>query len=62
MLNFKEYFDMLFYQQLDEKLIMYNQGKRYGQVVFLAGGAGSGKGFAQKEFMEADKFKVFDVD
>jgi hypothetical protein len=62
MLNFKEYWDMLFYQQLDEKLIMYNQGKRYGQVVFLAGGAGSGKGFAQKEFMEADKFKVFDVD
>lgn len=61
-INFKEYFDMLFYQQLDEKLIMYNQGKRYGQVVFLAGGAGSGKGFAQKEFMEADKFKVFDVD
>ena len=62
MLNFREYWDMLFYQQLDEKLIMYNQGKRYGQVVFLAGGAGSGKGFAQKEFMESDKFKVFDVD
>jgi hypothetical protein len=62
MLQFKEYWDMLFYQQLDEKLIMYNQGKRYGQVVFLAGGAGSGKGFAQKNFMEADKFKIFDVD
>lgn len=25
---------------LNEKLIMFNQGKRYGQVVFLAGGAG----------------------
>ena len=33
-------------QYLEEKLIMYNQGKRYGQIVFLAGGAGSGKGFA----------------
>lgn len=61
-LGFREHVDVRDYQQLDEKLIMYNQGKRYGQVVFLAGGAGSGKGFAQKEFMEADKFKVFDVD
>jgi len=62
MINFKEHLEMRDYQQLDEKLIMYNQGKKYGQVVFLAGGAGSGKGFAQKEFMEGDKFKVFDVD
>jgi len=62
MLNFKEHLEMREYQQLDEKLIMYNQGKKYGQVVFLAGGAGSGKGFAQTNFMEADKFKVFDVD
>ena len=30
-------------QLLDEKLIMFNQGKNYGQVVFMAGGAGSGK-------------------
>ena len=62
MITFKEHAEMRDYQQLDEKLIMYNQGKRYGQVVFLAGGAGSGKGFAQNNFMEADKFKVFDVD
>ena len=62
MLQFKEHLEMRDYQQLDEKLIMYNQGKRYGQIVFLAGGAGSGKGFAQQNFMEADKFKVFDVD
>ena len=62
MLNIKEFFTMRNYQQLDEKLIMYNNGAKYGQVVFLAGGAGSGKGFAQKNFMEVDKFKVFDVD
>ena len=54
MLNFKQY--------LEEKLIMYAQGKRYGQIVFLAGGAGSGKGFAIKNFMEGDKFKIRDVD
>tara|TARA_Y100000593_G_scaffold93520_1_gene188653 strand:+ start:11295 stop:12356 length:1062 start_codon:yes stop_codon:yes gene_type:complete len=50
------------YNQLDEKLIMFNQGKKYGQIVFMAGGAGSGKGFAQKNFMEVNKFKVRDVD
>jgi len=47
---------------LQEKLIMFQNGKRYGQIVFLAGGAGSGKGFAIKNFMEKDKFKVRDVD
>jgi len=41
---------------------MYNQGKRYGQIVFLAGGAGSGKGFAIANFMEKEKFKIRDVD
>ena len=49
-------------EQLNEKLIMFNQGKKYGQVVFMAGGAGSGKGFAQENFMEKNKFKVRDVD
>jgi hypothetical protein len=61
-ISFKEHRDMKDYEQLDEKLIMYSNGAKYGQVVFLAGGAGSGKGFAQSQFMEADKFKVFDVD
>ena len=51
-----------FRQYLEEKLIMYNQGKRYGQIVFLAGGAGSGKGFAISNFMEREKFKIRDVD
>jgi len=61
-LGLKEYFTQKLFQQLDEKLIMYNQGKRYGQIVFLAGGAGSGKGFAISNFMEGDKFKIRDVD
>lgn len=47
---------------LQEKLIQYNNGKKYGQIVFLAGGAGSGKGFALSKFMEKEKFKVRDVD
>ena len=51
-----------FRQYLEEKLIMYGRGKRYGQIVFLAGGAGSGKGFAISNFMEGEKFKIRDVD
>ena len=47
---------------LEEKLIVYGGGKRYGQIVFLAGGAGSGKGFASEKFMQKELFKVRDVD
>ena len=50
------------YQELEEKLILFNNGKRYGQIVFMAGGAGSGKGFAIDNYMEKEKFKVRDVD
>jgi predicted kinase len=56
MLSFDEH------QQLDEKAILFQQGKNYGQVVFLAGGAASGKGFALDNFMQPEKFKVRDVD
>ena len=47
---------------LEEKLIVYGGGKRYGQIVFLAGGARSGKGFASEKFMQKDLFRVRDVD
>ena len=50
------------YQELEEKLILFNNGKKYGQIVFMAGGAGSGKGFAIDNYMEKEKFKVRDVD
>ncbi|MBI33560.1 MAG: hypothetical protein CMD98_06810 [Gammaproteobacteria bacterium] len=49
-------------EYLEEKLLMINNGAQYGQIVFLAGGAGSGKGFAIDNFMEGQKFKVIDVD
>ena len=53
---------LTFSQYLEEKLIMYQQAKKYGQSVFLAGGAGSGKGFAIKNFMQGELFKIRDVD
>lgn len=47
---------------LAEKQIVYGTNQNYGQIVFLAGGAGSGKGFAIDNFMHGEKFKVRDVD
>ena len=47
---------------LNEKLITYGNRKPYGQIVFLAGGAGSGKGFAIDNFLDSSSFKVRDVD
>ena len=49
-------------EELNEKLIVLSNGKRYGQIVFLAGGAGSGKGFASTNFMQSELFKIRDVD
>jgi predicted kinase len=62
MLNFNEYVSLTDYEMINEKLIIYNGGKKYGQIVFLAGGAGSGKGFARQKFISAESFKVRDVD
>lgn len=52
----------LFEEFLEEKLIVFNGGKKYGQIVFMAGGAASGKGFAVSKFLQAERFKVRDVD
>ena len=49
-------------QSINEKQILYNGGKNYGQIVFLAGGAASGKGFARDNFMQGSQFKIRDVD
>ena len=47
---------------INEKLITYGNRKAYGQVVFVAGGAGSGKGFAISNFLDSSSFKIRDVD
>ena len=49
-------------EQLDEKLITFSNRAPYGQIVFMAGGAGSGKGFAIDNFIDSAGFKVRDVD
>ena len=41
-LNFLEQGILQTFHQLDEKLIIVGKGKRYGQIMFVAGGAGSG--------------------
>lgn len=60
MLNFKKY--LVEQELLNEKLLLINNGKKYGQIIFLAGGAGSGKGFAGENFMNIQDYKVRDVD
>lgn len=59
-LSFSQYFSE---QSLNEKLITFG-GKAYppfGQVVIMAGGAGSGKGFVKDKLLGVEGF-VFDVD
>ena len=47
---------------LSEKEIVLGKGKNYGQICFLVGGAGSGKGYAKTHFLQGSKFKSRDVD
>ena len=60
--NGKKMFESVNEEQLDEKLITFSNRAPYGQIVFMAGGAGSGKGFAIDNFIDAAGFKVRDVD
>ena len=60
MKSFKQYITEM--KMLAEKALVIGKGANYGQIVFLAGGAGSGKGFAISNFLEGSKFKVRDVD
>ncbi|KFZ25797.1 MAG: hypothetical protein KQ78_02002 [Candidatus Izimaplasma bacterium HR2] len=53
---------MRFQQYITEKQIIVGKGQKYGQIIFLAGGAASGKGFTVSNFIEASKFKIRDVD
>ena len=49
-------------EYLEEKQIIVGKGKNYNNIIFLAGGAGSGKGFAIKNFLQGEKYRVRDVD
>ena len=65
MLSLQEHRDLQIFEEmkyLEEKLILMNNGKKFGQIVFMAGGAGSGKGFAISNFIEGEKFKIRGVD
>jgi hypothetical protein len=55
---------MRFLNFLNEKLIVLKgtKSKNYGNIIILAGGAASGKGFATQNFLEANLFKIRDID
>ena len=46
----------------EKEIILGKRGEKYGQICFLVGGAGSGKGYAKTHFLQGDKFKSRDVD
>jgi hypothetical protein len=43
---------------LQEKLIIPGKGKRYGQVVILAGGSAGGKTYVMKHFIRSEDYKI----
>jgi predicted kinase len=49
-------------QLLLETLIMYNNGAKSGQAVFIIGGGASGKSFAVEKFIDSSSFKTLNVD
>lgn len=59
MLQYKDFSNL---QTLIEKQITIGNGKKYGQVVFIVGGSGSGKSFAVSNFLDSFKFKIYDPD
>ena len=60
MKSFKEFF-FSFSDPLTEA-IQFNHGAKYGQIVILAGGSGSGKGFIKDWMLDINNFKVRDTD
>ncbi len=53
---------MRFLKYLTERIIVVGKGQKYGQVIILAGGAASGKGFAAQHFIDDTNFKYRNVD
>ena len=51
-----------FKKYLEEKSIVPGKGKRFGQAILLAGGAGSGKSFAVSQFIDSLDYKVMNPD
>ena len=47
---------------LAEAFISPNQGANYGQIIFLVGGAGSGKSTAIRNLIDASKYKTVNPD
>ena len=51
-----------FKQYISEAFISPNNGARYGQVIFLIGGAASGKSTAIKKFIDSGSYKIVNPD
>ena len=51
-----------FLQYLEEAYVSPNNGAKYGQVIFLVGGAASGKSTAIRKFIDSASYKTINPD
>ena len=51
-----------FGEYLEEAFVSPNNGSKYGQVIFLMGGAGSGKSTALRRFLDVGNYKILNPD
>lgn len=58
MIEFREF---IRYNSINET-IQFNKGANYGQIVILAGGPASGKGFVKSWFLDVKNYKSRDID
>ena len=51
-----------FLQYISESFVSPNNGAKYGQVIFLVGGAASGKSTAIRKFIDSSSYKTINPD
>ena len=62
MLKLKDFFELKSNKQILTEAIQFDHGNNYGQVVIMAGGPASGKGFVKDYILDVANYKTRDVD
>ena len=62
MLKLKEFLELKNNNQLLTEAIQFDHGNNYGQIVIMAGGPASGKGFVKDYILDVANYKTRDVD
>ena len=62
MLKLKDFFELKHNNKILTEAIQFDHGNNYGQVVIMAGGPASGKGFVKDYILDVANYKTRDVD